>query len=351
MLRLVDANLNRCREGLRVLEDVARFILDDASLSQRFRRIRHGLIEADASFLSHRNAVSDVGAAEPPARPRGDLAGLVTANCRRVEESLRVLEEFAQLPGVMDSPDSTDSSGFKSARFDLYTLEKELTHRVLRRDRLEKLTGLYVIVDTAFLRGRSEVDVARQAIGGGARVIQLRDKKRDHGALLPAARDLRQLCSREGVLFVVNDYLDVALASDADGLHLGQDDLPLPVARRLLPGDRILGVSTHSVEQAVRAQAEGADYIGVGAIYPTASKDVITLVGPEMIRRVKERVSIPIVAIGGIKKDNVSQVMAAGPTSVAVITAVVAADDVAGAARELVNRMKSHPEQANGKAD
>ena len=338
MLRIIDANLNRCREGLRVLEDSARFMLNDTDLSQRFRQIRHKLIEADSSqgLLISRDASGDVGAKKPAAKLRGSLSDLVTANSRRVQESLRVLEEFAQLPGLIPN---LDSDWFKSARFTLYILEKELTHRLLRRDKIEKLTGLYVIIDPQFLRGRSEIEVTRQAIRGGARIIQLRDKKREHGELLPIARQLRQLCTQEGVLFIVNDYLDLALASDADGLHVGQSDLPLPVARRLLPHDKLLGGSTHSVEQAIKAQAEGADYIGVGAIYTTASKDVITLVGPDMIRRVKQKVSIPIVAIGGIKAENIAEVTAARPQMVAVITAVVAADNVEAAARELATRM------------
>ncbi len=340
MLRLVDANLNRCREGLRVLEDIARFMLNDTALSQKFRIIRHKLIEADSSrnLLTSRDAPGDVGADKPSARPRGNLSDLVTANSRRVQESLRVLEEFAQIPDVMSN---INSDWFKSARFTLYTLEKELTHRLLRRDKISKLTGLYVVVDPEFTCGRSEIEIARQAIRGGARIIQLRDKKREHGELLPIARQLRQLCTQEGILFIVNDYLDLALAVNADGLHVGQSDLPLPVARRLLPQDKLLGGSTHSVEQAIKAQAEGADYIGIGAIYSTASKDVITLVGPDMIRQVREKVSIPVVAIGGIKTENIAEVMAARPQMVAVITAVVAAENVEAAARELVTRMNA----------
>lgn len=345
MLRLVDANLNRCREGLRVLEDIARFLLNDAALSQKFRQIRHQLIKADSSgrLLAQRDASGDVGAQEPAAQPRGNLADLITANARRVEESLRVLEEFAQLPGLVSN---LDSAWFKEARFTMYALEKELLHRVMRRDKVERLAGLYVIIDTDFLRGRSEVEVARQAIRGGAKIIQIRDKKRDLGELLPVAQQLKQLCAQEGVLFIVNDYLDLALASDADGLHIGQSDLPLAVARRLLPGDKLLGISTHSVEQALLAEASGPDYISVGAIYPTASKEVITLVGPDMIRQVKQKVSLPIVAIGGINRQNIAEVMAAGPQAVAVITAVVAAEDVESAARELVNRMK-FPKEAS----
>ena len=217
MLRLVDANMNRSREGLRVLEDIARFMLNDDALSQKFRQIRHKLIEADSShqLLTSRDAYGDVGAQKPAARPRGNINDLVTANSRRVQESLRVLEEFAQLP---DTIPNLDSDWFKSARFTLYTLEKELTQCLLRKDKIEKLTGLYVIIDPLFLRGRNEIEVARQAIRGGAKIIQLRDKKREHGELLPIARQLRQLCTQEGVLFIINDYLDLALASDADGL-------------------------------------------------------------------------------------------------------------------------------------
>jgi thiamine-phosphate diphosphorylase len=142
------------------------------------------------------------------------------------------------------------------------------------------------------------------------------------------------------VLFIVNDYLDLALASDADGLHLGENDLPIKVARKLLPIDKILGGSATTVDQATTAQSEGADYIGVGAIYPTASKETAVIVGLEGLRQVREAVTLPLVAIGGINKDNAEEVIAAGAESVSVISAVLEAEDAEEASRQIADRLK-----------
>ena len=138
----------------------------------------------------------------------------------------------------------------------------------------------------------------------------------------------------------MNDYLDLAIETDADGLHVGQDDLPVQVARKLLPLDKILGCSTTTVEQAVTAQSDGADYIAVGSMYPTVSKDMAKVVGLERLREVRQAVSLPLVAIGGITKDNASEVVAAGADSVAVISAISAAESPEEAARQLADRFE-----------
>ena len=339
MLRLVDANLNRMSEGLRTLEDVARFLLNDASLSAKLKSLRHRLAVEDASLkrnlLSARDSADDVGAfaeADSEAQ-RQDLPSIVTANARRVEESLRVLEEFAKLPEIM-----LESAIFKQARFALYEIERELTAKILRRQK--RIAGLYVIIDPDALRGRDEVEVAQQAISGGAKAIQLRDKNRNKGEILSKARELKALCVKSDVLFIMNDYLDIAIASDADGLHLGQEDLPVSTARQLLPIDRIIGCSTKTIAAALQAQTDGADYVAVGSMYPTASKTDTHVVGLETLHQIREAISIPIVAIGGIDAKNAGEVMAAGADSVAVISAVLGAEDVEEAARQLAQSME-----------
>lgn len=339
MLRLIDANLNRMSEGLRTLEDVARFLLDDATLTAKLKSLRHGLAVEDASLkrnlLSARDSADDVGAfaeADSEAQ-RQDLPSIVTANARRVEESLRVLEEFAKLPEIM-----LESARFKQARFALYEIERELTAKILRRQK--RIAGLYVIIDTEALRGRDEVEVAQQAISGGAKAIQLRDKNRNKGEILSKARELKALCVQSDVLFIVNDYLDIAIASDADGLHLGQEDLPVSTARQLIPIDRIIGCSTKTIAAALQAQTDGADYVAVGSMYPTASKTDTHVVGLETLHQIREAISIPIVAIGGIDAKNAGEVMAAGADSVAVISAVLGAEDVEEATRQLAQSME-----------
>jgi thiamine-phosphate pyrophosphorylase len=347
---MIDANLNRSSEGLRVLEDVARFLLNDAELSQRLRTLRHDLARETKSLnvrlLSHRDSAHDVGHPYfiPPRKrklnmettsPQG-LLDLVTANAKRVEESLRVVEELAKLPELNSM---LNSASFEQTRFALYTLERDLISRISRRNKIGRMHGLYVILDRQFLAGRDELDIAGQIIEGGARVIQLRDKQSKKGELLPVAQKLKELCSQAGVLFIINDYLDLAMAVDADGLHIGQEDLPLPVVRRQLPIDKIVGCSVTTVSQATKAQNEGVDYIAVGSIFPTTTKKEVTVVGVDMLKEVKRIVYTPLVAIGGINQNNIGKVAAAGADAAAVISAVLGEKDVRGAVQKLVAKM------------
>jgi thiamine-phosphate pyrophosphorylase len=265
------------------------------------------------------------------------LPGVITANAKRVEESLRVVEELAKLPEISSK---LDSLKFEQLRFTFYTLERELISKILRQDKIKQLSGLYVILDRQVLASRNELDIARQIIRGGAKIIQLRDKQGSKGELLPMAQKLRSLCAESNVLFIINDYLDLALAVDADGLHIGQGDLPLPIIRRELPIDKIVGCSTSTVSQALKAQNEGVDYISVGSIFPTTTKKEATVVGVGMLKEVKQAVSSPLVAIGGINEDNIGQVMAAGADSIAVISAVLGREDIKGAVQRLIRQME-----------
>ena len=342
MLRLIDANVDRIGEGLRVLEEVARFLLNDADLCHRLKSLRHHLSQAvpvsDIDLVSSRDVAADAGAfIRLPDANHGDLAALVAANSRRVQESIRVLEEFARLP---DTPLKAAPADWEQWRYEAYELEKQLVSRLLRQEKQRRLKGLYVILDTGALRGRDAVEVAIQAIRGGASVIQLRDKIYPRSRLIEMARRLKSVCAENRVLFIVNDYLDAALAAGADGLHLGQEDLPVTEARRLLPLDRLVGCSTHSVEQALLAESDGADYIAVGSIYPTLSKDKFEVIGLEALRQVKARLSVPVVAIGGISCQNIVEVIRSGADGVAVISAVLQAEDVEDAARALVTGMR-----------
>lgn len=172
-------------------------------------------------------------------------------------------------------------------------------------------------------------------------MVQLREKEWPVSQLLPLAQELRQRARKAGVTFVVNDRLDVALAVEADGVHVGQDDLPAPVARPLLRSGMLLGVSSHSVAQARQAQADGADYVAVGSIYPTATKPGFQLVGLELLRQVRPLIHVPLVAIGGITPGNVGEVIRAGADGVAVISALCAAPDPAQAARQFLERIRA----------
>ena len=345
-LRIIDANCNRIGEGLRFLEDVARFLLNDAALSHQLKAMRHNLVKSLSQFgpalMSERNAETDVGIGTEISHQQ-DLLSLVTANARRVEEALRVVEELSKLPDLSSALHSKD---FETARFNLYTLQRELLSRLMRRQKIKQLTGLYVVIDAQTLGLKGEVDAARKAINGGARIIQLRDKQHSKGELLAIAKQLRDLCRKFNVLFIVNDYLDIVLASEADGIHIGQDDLPLSVIRKELPVDKVIGLSTPTLALAREAESEGADYIAVGSIFPSPTKPEVTVVGLERLRQIRKAVSIPIVAIGGINRQNIGEVMAAGADSAAVISAILNQKNMESAAHQLVKEIekeaKSH---------
>ncbi len=186
---------------------------------------------------------------------------------------------------------------------------------------------LYVVLDRAAAGTRSLADVLEAVIAGGGRMVQLREKAWESGRLLPLAERLRARCRESGVTFIVNDRVDLALALEADGVHLGQDDLPARMARPLLRPGMILGVSTHSVEQARAARDAGADYVAVGAMFATATKADFQLVGPALIHALRAEIVVPLVGIGGITPENAGEVIRAGADGVAVISAVCGAPD------------------------
>ncbi|HWQ68784.1 MAG TPA: thiamine phosphate synthase [Patescibacteria group bacterium] len=191
---------------------------------------------------------------------------------------------------------------------------------------------LCVITDRQLGRGLSHLDMAARAVEGGASMIQLRDKVTGPRQLLSEARQITQLCRARGVCFIVNDRLDLALAADADGVHLGQDDLPPQAARAVLGTSKVLGVSTHSLEQGLRAAEQGADYLGIGPIFATGTKATgYEPRGCDIIRQLRTRIDLPIMAIGGITLSNVGEAITAGATGAAVISAIVGADDITAA--------------------
>ncbi len=329
--RILDANLDRVREGLRVLEDIARFALDDPKLSGRLKDIRHRLVidKQTTALLSARDSQGDTGAflnTESEDR-RSTLFDILVANAKRTQESLRVLEEMGKL--------LPDRMPFKEIRFEMYEVEKDMASRLLRREKASGIRGLYVIVDGEPDGERSGLEIARAAIAGGARVVQLRDKVREKGLLLPVAVALRDLCRQNGVVFIVNDHVDLAIACEADGVHVGQKDLPVAETRRLLPINMLIGCSTNNVGEAQRAVADGADYVAVGALFPTASKADIRPATLDVLQDVRRAVDVPVVAIGGINHRNIGMPVACGADAVAVISAVSSAPDPESAARTL----------------
>ena len=201
--------------------------------------------------------------------------------------------------------------------------------------------SLYVVLDRTASAGRDLEVILDATLAGGCRMIQLREKEWPSGRLLPLAERMRDRCRRAGATFIVNDRVDLALAVGADGVHLGQDDLPPRAARPLLRPCMVLGRSTHSVGQAREALVEGADYIAVGSMFPTRTKPDFQLVGPELIRAIRPETRSPLVGIGGVTRENVAEVIRAGADGVAVISAVCGAPDPAAATREFLAAIRA----------
>ncbi|WP_440772114.1 thiamine phosphate synthase [Natronorubrum sp. DTA28] len=211
--------------------------------------------------------------------------------------------------------------------------------------------GTYLVTQQSISEGRSTPEIVRAAIDGGVDVVQLREKETEARFRYDLGLELRELTAEAGVDLIVNDRIDIAQAIDADGVHVGQSDLPVTVARDLLGPDAVVGCSTSTVEEALEAEAAGADYLGIGAVYGTSSKDVAAEedgVGPERIAEITDAVSIPVVGIGGITAENAGPVVEAGAAGVAVISEITAADDPQAATAALAETVETAKGVANG---
>lgn len=200
---------------------------------------------------------------------------------------------------------------------------------------------LYIITDQRISHGKSHLEVAEAVLAGGATVIQFRDKEMEDSEAIEVCRKIYELTKKKGIPFIVNDRVEVARIVQADGVHLGQEDQSLDFARKILNQNQIIGISVETVEQAIKAEKEGADYLGVGPIYPTATKlDAGRALGVTRLKEIKEAVNIPVIAIGGIDEDNLEEVLRAGADGIAVISAVVGAPDITQACRKLKSKIE-----------
>lgn len=324
--RILDASANRAREALRVLEDYSRFFLSDAFLSRELKTLRHELATAldglnPALLWNARETQQDVGTSISTEREleRSSLAEVATANAKRLQEALRSLEEFGKL---IDGPFAV---AVESLRYRSYTVEKALLEAARAREQLVGVQ-LCVLVTDALCRASLPGTVA-EALAGGAQMIQLREKQLDDRTLLRLAQEIRRLTRKANALFIVNDRADIARSSEADGVHLGQDDLPVYAARRILGPDALIGVSTHNLEQVRQAVRDGASYIGVGPTFPSSTKEFAELPGLEFVQQAVQETSLPAFAIGGINVENLQEVIATGVRRVAVSGAICRAED------------------------
>ncbi len=339
VLRLLDANANRAREALRVAEDYARFVLDDVELFGQLKALRHDLAGAlrnvAADAILHRDTPADVGTTitTDGEQSRADLADVVTAAGKRLGEALRAIEEY------LKTISPADAARVESIRYRFYDVEHRLAFTLRPAANRFAHVRLYVLI-TAALCKRPWLETAEAAILGGADCLQLREKDLDGDELLARAVQLTHLCRRHGVLCIINDRPDIAALCGADGVHVGQGDLPARDVRRLLGRDKIVGVSTHEIGQARQAVLDGADYLGVGPFFRSPTKPRDFTAGPAYARQVAAEIRLPAVAIAGITEANVDEVLATGLRAVAVTSAVLASDDPRAAAESLRKKLE-----------
>lgn len=334
LLRIIDAAANRAREGVRVLEDWARFAWDDAHLTGCLKQIRHDLAAALNGIsweqrLAARETQADVGTeiTTPTEYNREKLPDVLTANFLRLQESLRSLEEFCKII------DPAVGAAIEQLRYRAYTVQRAIDSTRIGLERLAA-ARLYVLLD-----GRSSVEefqqMAQGLLAAGVDVVQFRDKRLADRELIDRARRLRQLTRDTATLLVINDRPDLAALAQADGVHVGQEELSVKDARSIAGTDVLIGVSVHSIEQARQAVLDGANYLGVGPTFPSGTKQFDHFPGLELLRAVAAEIRLPVFAIGGITRENVDQVKSAGFTRIAVGGAITGAEDPVQAAREI----------------
>jgi thiamine-phosphate pyrophosphorylase len=334
VLRILDANINRAREALRVVEDYARFALDDADAAEAAKRSRHALQEIVAALgagelLAARDIVGDVGRGVKTAAElqRSEPADVVRAALARLSEAARGLGEYGKL---VSEPAAAVA---EALRYAAYELEQRIVLRGERRARFRALR-LYVLVTEQLCR-KHWLETAEAAIHGGAGCLQLREKDLGDAELLRRARELRELTARYGVLLAINNRPDIAKLAGADIVHLGQEDLSVREARHVAGTHMLVGKSTHTRAQFEAAAAEEPDYLSVGPMFESHTKPQGHVAGPQTLAAAAKRTPLPLVAIGGIRADNAAAIIQAGASCVAVCAAVIGADAPERAARAI----------------
>jgi thiamine-phosphate pyrophosphorylase len=298
--RLLDANVNRAREGLRVLEDICRFILDDLQLTDQLKTIRHDLKDLigvpDGLLVASRGADEDIARGRPVPR-RADLRQIAAANAKRAAEALRVLEDFG-----------ARGSEIKDRRYLVYDLEKIIRQKILLRQPFYR--DVYAISDQPAVL----IDAAKN----GARIVQLRDKENNPEIIYQKLLQVKKLKENYDFVLIVNDYPELVSRADADGVHVGQDVDPAAV-RQMIGADKILGLTTHNIAQAKKAAELKVNYISAGPVWSTPTKPGRPPVGLEYVREVAANIDLPFVAIGGIDLNNTRSVLDAGADTIGVV--------------------------------
>lgn len=329
--RIIDANTNRAREGLRVIEEYARFILDSKQLTEKIKKIRHSFSSSidnlqekyGMSLLEFRDTAGDIGTKISTSEEglRKDSGIVAKAAAKRLQEALRSIEEYTKISS------SEAAAYFESLRYKIYDIEKELFSNFDRKKRLST-ARLYVLVSES-LASTDAVTAVREIIAGGGDIIQMREKEFEDREFYYKAEKMNSLCRESNILFLLNDRPHIAELLETDGIHTGQGDLPVNLCRRIIGNDKIVGKSTSSPEFLKQAEHDGADYIGVGPVYETNTKRHRAAVGLEYVQYAAKNAKIPYFCIGSINRDTIDGVLEAGAAAVAVCTAIIGAKDIA----------------------
>lgn len=337
VFRILDANMNRCVEGLRVVEDYARMILNHSPLTERVKDMRHELSRVlppeDPRRLVARDVRGDVGVVitTPVEYVRPTSREVAIANISRVAESFRSLEEYAKTLG------ESHSRTIEQLRYKWYEIGQAILLAGTPRERMKDIS-LCVLLDgndsTAKLRS-----LASSLLGAGVRCLQLRDKKLSDRELFVRAKELRALTHSFGALVIVNDRPDIANLAGADGVHVGQDDLSPKDVRAIVGTDAIVGFSTHKPDDLLQAEIEPVDYVGCGPTFSSTTKSFERFAGLEFLRFAAGRKTLPAFAIGGIRSGNVGQVLETGVSRVAIAAGITKATDPASEARVILNKI------------
>jgi len=312
--RILDANLNRLNEALKLIEDISRFTTRDRILLTKIRQIRQELLSVKKAlpwtrFIKYRDSQHDPGRRISfDSTPRHSITDIVISNFTRAKESSRVLEEVlkAVYPNI--------SKKIKKIRFLIYDIEKSM---ILYFQKIFD-PSIYVLVDSAYVKRYHLKQVIEVLRKNGATMIQLRVTNKSDREFMNYGRTIRKMLKTHDIRFIVNNRLDIALACGADGVHLGQDDIPISIARDLLGDGIIIGLSAHNIAEAKKAEKDGADYIGVGSVFKTRTKPDAKVCGLQRLRSICRSVKIPVVGIGGIDSSNYQSVLKTGASGIAV---------------------------------
>lgn len=341
--RVIDANLNRAAEAARILEEIARFLLDDKELSEKLKNIRHKINSVQdtdyGKYLQARDTENDIGVDIKNPSERINIENIFKANIKRLQQALRTLAEYS-----VTSPDNV--ALFEKLRYNSYTLEKIMWDKLKEKYNQIKLSDkhLYLVTNSDEFKSEEAPESAflnaiASALEGGVDILQLREKAMPANKILELGKKIKQLCLQYDATFIINDRIDIAALLEADGVHLGQDDLDVQSAREILGPNAIIGISTHEPKQALKAVEDGADYIGVGPVFATPTKQGRIPVGLDYVKWVSENIDLPAFAIGGIDAENVNQVLAAGAKRIAAVRAIINAQSPKIAAEKLKKQL------------